>query len=542
MTLQRNSRRARPRWVALVGFVMVFSLMGVATTLATHPEVSLSGSNFEIDTDANLKQDDASPSIDWASVTEVRRADLPSGSGDNSFGQGAKEDTAIPSVVDGSIPPNKSDLKFFGLYQEGSTSNGFLNLYWSRVQDPSGTTNMDFEFNQSGTLSSNGVTPVRTAGDLLIIYDLSNGGTNPTLSKSTWNGSSWGTPVALNGTNSAGSINTSAIPAADSDSLGAHSARTFGEAQLRLSAIFPDPTICLSFGSAYLKSRSSDSFSSALKDFIAPQPVNVSNCGSINIHKQDDAAGNLAGATFSLFKDNAPVGGSPPHGAEDTAVAGKTCTTAANGNCSITGILAGEYWVAETTTPAGYQTAADQHVTVTASDTPISLTFVDPRLLGAIRVEKSAKHADFPNTNPNLGATFTVTQGATTIGTIVTDGTTGVGCLANLVFGSYTVTETSVPAGYAAPGAQTATISTSGSCPTGSTTKLFENTPLTNITVTATSQVTGGTASKITCANATPTNIAPDPADGTPTAFDDTTETIKNLVPGTYTCTIVVDP
>jgi hypothetical protein len=29
----------------------------------------------------------------------------------------------------------------------------------------------------------------------------------------------------------------------------------FGEAQINLSAIFTDPTICKSFGSAYLKSR-----------------------------------------------------------------------------------------------------------------------------------------------------------------------------------------------------------------------------------------------------------------------------------------------
>jgi len=543
MTLQRHSRRARPRWVALVGFVMVFSAMGAATTLASHPEVSLSGSNFEIDTDANLKQDDASPSIDWASVTENRQADLASGGGDNSFGQGTKEDTAIPSVVDGSIPPNKSDLKFFGVYQEGSTSNGFLNLFWSRVQDPSGTTNMDFEFNQSSTLSSNGVTPVRTTGDLLIIYDLSNGGTNPTLAKSTWNGSSWGAPVALNGTNSAGSINTSAISVADSDGLNGQSARTFGEAQLRLASIFPDPTVCASFGSAYLKSRSSDAFTSALKDFIAPQPVNISNCGSISIHKQDDAGSALAGAVFGLFKDNAPLDGAAPKGAEDTAVSGKTCTTNASGNCSITGILAGQYWVSETTTPAGYQTAPDQNVIVTASDTAIPLTFIDPRLRGAIRVEKSAKHKDTSGaTHPNLQATFTVTQGGNTIGTIVTDGTTGVGCLGNLLFGSYTVTETGVPAGYAAPAAQTAAVAGSGSCPTGSVTKSFVNTPLTDITVSVNSQVAGGTASKITCADATPTNLAPDPADGTPAAFDDTSETVKNLVPGTYTCTIVVDP
>ncbi len=38
---------------------------------------------------------------------------------------------------------------------------------------------MDFEFNQSSVISTNGVTPVRTAGDVLIQYDLAKGGTNP---------------------------------------------------------------------------------------------------------------------------------------------------------------------------------------------------------------------------------------------------------------------------------------------------------------------------------------------------------------------------
>ena len=35
-----------------------------------------------------------------------------------------------------------------------------------------------------------------------------------------------------------------------------------------------------------------------------------------------------------------------------------TCTTAvATGKCTITGLLTGHYWIVETTTPAGYDTA-----------------------------------------------------------------------------------------------------------------------------------------------------------------------------------------
>lgn len=307
-----RSRRSGIRALLLVTVVLGLVLAYVLPASASHPEVSLAGSNFEIDTDANLKVDDPAPSTDWAGISETRKADTTSGPTDESFGQGTKEDTAVPSVVDGSIPPNKSDLKFFGVYQEGGSSSGFLNLYWSRVQDPTGTTNMDFEFNQSTTISANGMTPVRTAGDLLIIYDLAQGGTRPVLSLRSWTGSAWGPATDLTASNKAtGSINTSPIPAGEADGLGAHSARTFGEAQLALSALFPNPNVCKSFGSAYLKSRSSDSFTAALKDFVPPEKVNISNCGSIRITKKDDAGDPLAGAEFTLYRVH-PLQGQRP--------------------------------------------------------------------------------------------------------------------------------------------------------------------------------------------------------------------------------------
>ena len=537
MTLNTTSPRARSRWAALAGFVFLTSVLGASTAFASHPEVSLTGSNFEIDTDANLKVDDAG-SLDWGNVSESRKQDTASGPTDESFGQGTKEDTAVPSVVDGSIPPNKSDLKFFGVYQEGNAATGFLNMFWSRVQDPSGTTNMDFEFNQGSTLSSNGITPARTAGDLLVIYDLSNGGTVPTLSKRTWTSSGWGPATALTSGgptgDATGSINTSAIPLADSDGIGSQSARTFGEAQLRLSALFPDPTICQSFGSAYLKSRSSDSFTSAVKDFVPPIAVNISNCGSVKIIKKDDANNALNGAVFTLYKDNAPTGVS--RGAEDT-ITTKTCTTGASpnaaGECTITAVLQGEYWVVETTTPTGYSTAADQHASVTP-DATVTLTFIDPRDRGAILVTKVRKHAaDGAGDHPHAGVDFTVN------GVTKTTDANGKACFDGLLFTSYTVHET-VPAGYNGEGDKSVTVDNKASCSDATyvgETVTFTNRPLTNLTVSVTSQITGGTNSKITC-----TGLTPDPADATPDAFDDTSETVKDLVPGSYSCTIVIDP
>ena len=109
------------RKAAIVAMLaLLASLLMVVPALASHPEVSLAGSDFEIDTDANLKVDDPAPSLDWASVTEDqqgRPGERP-GASDDSFGQGTKEDTAGSDVVDGSIPNNKSDLLSFGVYLE----------------------------------------------------------------------------------------------------------------------------------------------------------------------------------------------------------------------------------------------------------------------------------------------------------------------------------------------------------------------------------------------------------------------------------------
>jgi hypothetical protein len=300
-TTHRTHRRRRsPVFAGVAAAALVLTAWAAGPAQAAHPEVSLAGSNFEIDTDANLKVNDAG-SLDWLNVGDVPKADLASGAGDNSFGNGSKEDTPVPSVVSGSIPPNKSDLLNFSTYLETVGTHLFLHMFWHRVQEPSGTTNMDFEFNQSKVLSANGVTPVRTANDLLIQYDLAQGGTNPQLFLSKWvtSGASslceasnsvpcWGDRVNLSTAGVAtGSINTSAILAADSGGLGAISPRTFGEATVDFSnPIFTGGGGCISFGSAYLKSRSSDSFTAAMKDFIAPAPTNVDNCAKVIIRKQ----------------------------------------------------------------------------------------------------------------------------------------------------------------------------------------------------------------------------------------------------------------
>src|SRR5215471_1639684 len=170
---------------------------------------------------------------DWQNVAGLNTGfDLPSGKGDNSFGQGTKEDDPNVSVVTGSIPPNKSDLTRFYEASEFSTVNNhnFLYLAWERT-NVLGTANFDFELNQKAQpdLTTTGAkTLVRTAGDLLVTYDFSNGGGRPTIGLLRWVTSAtvpvvpgfatnvcfsantfpcWGDQVTLDGTDSIGAVN-----------------------------------------------------------------------------------------------------------------------------------------------------------------------------------------------------------------------------------------------------------------------------------------------------------------------------------------------
>ncbi len=299
--------RATITTVAMVGSSWLWACGEPPPTHEQTAALSMVGSHFEIDDDANLVVDQPG-ALDWASVDDTKVADEPSGQGDNSYKGGAKEDDACPGTSTGSIPNNKSDLKTFGVYQEpGSEAGdpGFLHLFWSRVQDPSGTTLMDFEFNQSSEDCGNGVNPVRSAGDLLLEYRLEQGGATATIMARFWDGSEWGAETDLTALNAAtGTINSSAIAEGDSDGIGALDPRTFGEASIDLDFIF-DEGRCMSFGSAFVKSRSSDAFNSALKDFVGPASINITNCGQVIIRKETEPPGwgSSYGYTHNLQTD-----------------------------------------------------------------------------------------------------------------------------------------------------------------------------------------------------------------------------------------------
>jgi hypothetical protein len=501
----------------------------------------LTGSTFEIDDDANLVVN-VMGNNDWISVSDSKTNDLPTGQNDDSYSGGGKEDDLCPSVGTGSIPNNKSDLKTFAVYVEPGTSAGdpgYLHVAWSRVQDPTGTTLMDFEFNQNKTKCGNGVNPIRTVGDFLIEYKLENGGTRATIVLRTWDGSAWGGETDLSAANKAiGTINTTAITSGNSDGFGALSPRTFGEASVDLDLIF-NAGSCQSFGSAFVKSRSSVPFTAALKDFIRPIDIALSNCGKVIIRKETvpDALTDQFTFTHNLLTD--PVQMS------------STFQLADGGNKEFANVLIGTGYTVTETIPSNYSLSincsASTGVTPTtdngtgqvgfAIDSPsdiVDCTYTNTRNTGSILITKTRKHAATGSGDyPHVGVNFTVN------GQTVTTNALGQACIDGLPFATYAVTET-VPTGYVADGGATknATVTQVGSCTDGianEATVAFSNTPLTNLTVSVDSQVAGGTASTIQCV---PGNAQP-VATG---SGGDGSTTLSDLLPGTYVCTVIIDP
>ena len=504
---------------------LVTSLLAAVPASAFDPPpdgalATLSGSNFEIDTDANLTAEyynsaRSADYLDWNTVSETRGTDKATGQTDDSYKGGVKEDTECPEEVTGSIPNNKSDLLTFSTWRELGVGShpGFLHLAWSRVSDPSGTTLMDFEFNQSTTACSTGPNKVRTEGDLLLEYSITQGGARASIQVRTWNATAkaWRDAAMLDPTKATGTINTSPIEAANSDgilSTGTMQARTFGEASIDLTAIFK-PDKCSSFGSAMLKSRSSDSFTSQLKDFIAPQPITITNCGTVKITKQTLPDEDPAATEFSYTK---AFNTDPSNG--------NTFALMDDGTKEFTGVLFGTgYTVEEGTLPAGWDfksldcsaslnvepTIEGRTVTfdINSADDVLDCTYTNERQRGSILVQKVVKGTDPPVRL--AGATFALdadgdvktTGDRSPIAAVV--GKDGLYCVDGLLFGDYYVVETAAPTGYTGEtGAKKATVATESTCAgrTGETVDTpdltFENIANPAIVTMATAAVTVG--------------------------------------------------
>jgi len=551
----------------------------------------LSGSTFA-GGDGNLLTNPTTfGTTDWQNVSGLNTGiDVPSGTGDNAFGQGTKEDNSAVTVVTGSIPPQKSDLTRFYEASEFANNSNFLYLAWERTNNL-GSANMDFEINQKtqpDLTTAGPKTLNRTAGDLLVTFDFTNGGGRPTLGLLRWvtSGSTnqcfssnslpcWGNHVTLNGTNSIGAVNNlGAVTDPFQSGTNNVGALRFGETAINLTAagVFP-PGTCEAFGSAFLKSRSSSSFPAEVKDFVAPVPVSISNCGQVTIIKHTDPRGtnqdfsyssNVTGTTTTAGSTPCPTGNSAftlnDAAGTDGSANTQDCFNVPSGSYTVIENGPPPTWVLETLTctPGGSQDGtnpAQANITVTPGS-HVTCTYVNKQQLGAIKITKTGKDknctaAGTPTSNCTgagtadlPGAVFSIKSNGTPISASpVTTGNDGTACVDHLPFGTYSVQETSAPNGYARDdtAAHDVSVSTNSTCGDGNEATFSANdTPLTDLTVHAAAQSSGATNTTITCVDSsTPAANIGDSPQG---PSDPVTVTANDLVPGTYTCTVVVDP
>jgi hypothetical protein len=634
----------RTKVLLAIGAVAALVIGWQVAAFASHPEASLAGSNFEIDTNANLTtDDDQPPSVDWGpgeggdglahtgtNPPEIRAIDKATGQTDDSYKGGVKEVTECPGEVTGSIPNNKSDLLTFHVNEEEGTSAGdpgYLNLAWSRVSDPSGTTLMDFEFNQHDTVNdpndpndtcAQGPNVPRTDGDLLIEYEIDQGGQQAEIFGRFWNDTTntWGPQLDLDdstacdgGPCAVGTINqttianvdndpdTAGLEWDDTDGLGTKQPRTFGEAQIDLDLIFDDDS-CTSFGSAMLKSRSSDADRSQLKDFIRPASISLSNCGQVVIRKQtlpvDDP--NPTFSYTTLLNREGTTADNPSFNLKD------------NGSQSYTDVIVGDgYTVTESLPSAPYvfksldcsasvgvpQNRADDPNTTDVDETvtggysisgrtvtfdidagdKLDCTYTNEKPEGALqilknstklengqpqRVSQAGAQFSYDNDPANPPAAVSVTDD-TTSAAPDEDANVGEVCVDGLAAGTYTVNETQAPAGYgsASQTNQTATVVAGTDCDTSAgnndpgagATVTFTNPPLADIQVSFRDGGSGETF--LTTTGTEPNGISCTGAGTTPDTTQTPTDWDSSVThegiaidpsPKTITCTIEIDP
>jgi len=519
---------------------------------------------------------------------------------DTNFNGGVKQDDDCAGVGTGKSS-NKDDLK--DIYVASKTVNGhvYLELAWVRI--PQNTTSpsahVAFEFNQGTTAcpaGSNGLVRRSTAnnGDMLIVYDFEGGsGDEPVLTLRRWIASGpcevgadtapcWGVATNLTaGGFAEAKVNTTAT-AADTISPSSPASVTlglseFGEAGIDLTnaGVF-SANACTGFGKVFGVSRSSGNSGTAqMKDLVGPGNISLSNCGTIIIKKRSNPRGidqnfgftsNIAGSTLSCSPDSAPAaftlndkGGATG----DSTAAGGNTETCLN-------VPAGSYTVTEGANPTGFAfgslscvatgtgTSGAQNATIPkqaditiAGGGVVTCTYINNQQTGAIKVAK----VSIKTGNAQLaGATIVIKDpdGTPITGSPFTTSASGAICVDGLTkLGTYTVQETAAPAGFflddntAHNVSVTATNAKCTDASFGGGTYTFNDTPKTNVVVTATSQFSGagGTKSSITCTGPSPGtgNIGNSPV-GVPTMVDPATMTANGLAPGTYSCTIVIDP
>jgi Prealbumin-like fold domain len=546
-----RSRRRRRSLFGAIGSFLLLTLVLVPSAQAVLPG---SPSNFESD-DGNMTIEGGVTFNDWNSVvnesTYAHIEDVFNSTADDSFTSGQKQDTTCPGVS-GHKNPAKDDFTDVASFSEVNTEpggdfEGDTYLYGATIRfAANGNASENVELKQAAAddLCPGTTLTVRTTGDKLIAIDYLNGGTNVQFNVLTWIGTQtepcfvgnhtapcWGqTVLSLSDADAEGQANQSPITALNNlisgDALVTGQFAEFG-INLTEAGIIPGGE-CETFNQTVWESRASgSSFVSTTKD-VAIEDNPISNCASVSVRKIGSDGLTQTGVVFTLYAGDST----------DPADAVGTCTVDPNGDClpSFTDLNPGDYTLDETTTPAGYTKDPDLPFLFTlAAGETASFEFTNTLQNGAIRISKTAKHAD-DGSSPNLVAGFTVTDSGAGTHPVSTN-SSGSGCVDGIPPGLATVSETGPPTGYSAgPDVQVTVVAGTTCANANGVLASFDNIPLTNITVSVDSQVDGGTSSTITCGSE-PTVTTDADGDGSLTVND-----LEPNAPDGIVCTIVIDP
>jgi len=574
-------RWGRRRDAMTLGLVVV-TAAGAAVLGATTASAVLGGSpsNFEAN-DGNMIVD-APVNNDWASVDFIHVTDVSNSTTDDSFTPGQKQDSTCPDISGHKNSP-KDDFTDVASYSETNATTNDTYLYGATIRyaaNGNASENVELKQGMNGLCANSTTLYARTPGDKLIAIDYLGGGSSVMFHVLTWvDGGScfvsadsppcWGSDVlTLTQAGAEGKASQSAILADDNPINGkALVAGQFAEFGVNLAAadIIPSGS-CAAFAQTLWESRASgSSFVSSTKD-VAIENHTISNCGEVKIIKHTNPRGvdqdfsftsTLTGDEVTCTLDTDTVDTKASFTLNDN---GNTTTDSAANTQDCTNVPAGSYTVTEGSEPTGFalksltcvadgdgasgsqDDAVDEqaNITVTANST-VTCTYVNQQELGAIKITKTSTKGSSVTL---AGAKFSVKSGGTAItGSPFTTGTDGTFCVDNLLFGDYVVTETQAPDGYAidTTTGQTITVDDNAKCsddPFTGEAQTFTDTPLTDLKVTADSEADGGTKSKITCVDSTDDGIGNSPSSND----EHVSVTANGLAPGTYTCTVVVDP
>ena len=295
----KTPRRGLRPLIPLIGLLAVS--LPAAAFGATLP-----GDDFEGD-DGNLAITTAG-NLDWNAVTPAIIVDKPSASND-SFTIGSQENN--PSATWGTtVAPVNAKADVNRVYMRSQFP--YLDLGIVRNQQANGTVAYHVELDQSTAKHANGL-PVRTAGDVLVVYDFQGNSTTATLTLHRWitsgtcatntNAPCWGVGTTLNATQAIGGNNAAQVSDAVVDPAQTLAAKTFDEMTIDLSAALGlGENRCVDFGQIWVKTREGGAFGSALQDLVGPKPVSVGNC-DVKIEKDvvkvdGEAADNPASVPF----------------------------------------------------------------------------------------------------------------------------------------------------------------------------------------------------------------------------------------------------